>query len=515
MHKIRLIGLAVFFCLLTCSSVIAAETVITFLHTNDTHAHLVPYDDSRYGEDVGGVVRRAELVRQQRALDPEVLFLDAGDILQGTPFYNMFKGEACFKTALSAGIDATTLGNHELDDGLANLQTQLEKSGVRLLCANVFFANTSKEVFQPYQIFEVKGKKIAVIGAIGDEAWESIDRKIRAGMYATPKISALKKVAQQLRPEVDLIVALTHSGDNHDIQLAREVAEIDLVIGGHSHTAMYKPELVLNDVEADNKAAYDNGQKGTIVVQAGRYGAFVGKISIALAENGKIATFSGELIMVTAEFEPDEPSATSQLLENYHQQLSQIMSQIAGHSETGLPYPKTSHKTEFLPMGNFVAEAMCHAGKSDLCILNSGGIRCELAPGDITWGRIYESLPYDNSVVTFTMKGHEIQKILDYIAAGMGEHDGYQIAGVQAKLNVSAGKASDIKIRGQDLDLEKEYRVSTSSFVANGNLGGDTMFANIISVEDSGIFMRDAAIEFLKTLPDMDKFNSSHVEIVR
>lgn len=511
MRKIRLIGLAVFFCLLFCNAALATETVITFLHSNDIHSHLVPYDDSRYGENVGGIVRRAEFIRQQRLVDPEILILDAGDILQGTPFYNMFKGEASFKTVLAAGLDATTLGNHELDDGLANLKTQIEKSGVRLLCANVFFANSSKEVFQPYHIFEVKGKKIAVIGAIGDEAWESIDRKIRASMYATPKIPTLKKVAQQLRSEVDFIVALTHSGNNHDIQLAAEVTEIDLVIGGHSHTTMHRPELVLNNTDT----AYDNGQKGTIVTQAGRYGAFVGKLSISLAENGKIASFSGELIKITAEFEPDEPTPTSQLLENYQQELTEIMSQIAGHSDTGLAYPKKRSKTEFLPMGNFVAEAMCHVGQSDICILNSGGIRCELASGDITWGHIYESLPYDNSVVTFTLKGCEVQNILDFIAAGIGEHDGYQIAGIQANLNIISGKASDIKIRGQNLDLEKEYRVSTSSFVANGNLGGDIMFANIISVEDSGIFMRDAAIEFLKTMPDIDKFNSSHMEIVK
>lgn len=478
---------------------------ISILHTNDIHAHLVPFDCSTYGNNIGGLSRIANAIRQTKERQNNVLVLDAGDVFQGTPFYNIFKGEAGFKALKIAGYNATVLGNHELDDGLANLITQLEASGIRLLCSNVFYKDTKKEVFQPFMIFNRSGIKVAVIGAIGDQAWESIDVKIRAPMYSTPKIETVKTTAQRLRPHVDLIIALTHSGYEYDKKLAKEVAEVDLIIGGHSHTKLRTPQLVLN---SNTSSDYDNGLGGTIVAQAGRHSVFLGQVNIFFNPDRQIQRFSGRVKTMTSAYDPLKPTKVCNLIENYSLKLNEIMQQTAGYIEYDLYYPAEKRSTHFLPMGNFIAAAMNYQGNSDFTIVNSGGIRNPINAGKITWHDIYRAVPYDNSVVTFEMKGKEVQKMFNYISTHKQANRGYQIWGASAVLKPDKSIATNIKINSLKLDPDKTYKVSTSSFVANGNLGGDKLFANIISVKDSGVFMRDAVINYLantQKLPDFDK----------
>ncbi len=489
--------------LLLLAQLAGAETRLTILHTNDTHSHLLPFESKQHGPDCGGIVRRAGLVEKIRSEAGEILFVDAGDILQGTPVYSVFKGEACYKTARACGYDATTLGNHELDNDLANLQTQLATSGIRLLCCNVFHKDSRKRVFAPYHIFLRQGLKIAVIGSIGNEAWEDIDRKIRAPMRQTDQITEVRAVARYLRPHVDLIVLLSHAGIEFDKQLAASVAEVDILIGGRTHEELQTPVLIAHTPEAGKTG---NGLDGTIVAQTGEWGQFLGRIDLVVEENGQIASWSGRLEKVTPQYEHLAPANLKMLVEEYAGKLEKIMNSIAGQTAADLTYPKDLRKKAILPMGTFTAISMRAAAGSDVCIINSGAIRSDIKAGNITRGAVFEALPYDNSVVTFTMTGKALKNALDFLAASFGDPDGFQFDGISGTLNAATGKAEDILVGGKPIDENTDYRVSTSSFMANGNVAGDKLFATITRIEDSGILMRDAAFNWLeknRTVPDL------------
>lgn len=494
-----------FVALLSFVAPVCGETKLTILHTNDTHSRMLPFDSKVNGPDSGGIVRRAGLVQTIRNEVGELLLLDAGDILQGTPYYSIFKGEACYKTAKACGYDATTLGNHELDNDLANLQTQLASSGMRLLCCNVFYNATGRHVFAPYKIFVRNGRKIAVIGSIGNEAWANIDRKIRAPLTQQDQTTAVRETAQRIRRYVDLVILLSHAGIEFDKQLAANVAEVDLIIGGHTHEELPTP-LLINNLPAAGKTT--NGIGGTIVAQAGEWGNFVGRINLTLDDDGKIASWSGSLERVTAAYESAASPEIKQIVDSYSQRLGNVMNTVVGQSASELSFSKNLGKKAMLPMGTFTAESMRAAGNADICVVNSGAIKGSIKAGDITKGDVFEALPYDNSVVTFTMTGEALQAMLNHISSHYGDPDGYQFAGITGSLNLNSGKSENILIGGQPLDVKREYRVSTSAFMANGNIAGEILFAKILKVEDSGILMRDAAIAYLekvKKLPDLSQ----------
>ncbi len=476
-----------------------AATRITLLHTNDTHSHMLPFDSKQHGPDSGGIVRRAGLIEKIRQEGHEPLLLDAGDILQGTPLYNIFMGEACYRTARACGYDATTLGNHELDNDLANLQTQLSVTGMRLLCCNVFYRDSNRSVFEPYYIFKRNGLKIAVIGSIGNEAWEDIDRKIRAPMHQVDQTTATGDIARRIRPYVDLIVVLSHAGLEFDKQMAASISEIDVILGGHTHVELHQPILVSNLPES---GGWQNGLNGTIVAQTGEWGHFLGRLDLTIDTQKKITDWSGQLLKVSAEFEHLAPQNLKSMVAAYEQKLNDIMNKIVGEAAADMVFPKEQRKKELLPMGAFTAMSMQNTSAADVCIVNSGAIRTDLKAGPITRGAIFEALPYDNTVVTFTMSGLALQKMLDFVAANFGDPDGYQISGVTGILNKNTGRAENVLVAGKPIVSDGSYRVSTTSFMANGNIAGDKLFADIQKTEDSGIFMRDAALAWL------EKFNS-------
>lgn len=511
MNKIKVCVLILLLTLVLGNINANAETAIKILHSNDTHSRIMPIDSKNFGKDVSGAVRRANLIAMIRQNFPQTLVLDAGDMFQGTPFFNFFKGEANYRIAKASGYHATTLGNHELDLSLENLLEKLRASGMRLLCCNVFYRNNDKHVFKPFHIFAREGKKIAVIGSIGDDAWIDIDKKTKAPLYATPQLETVRETAEKLRPYVDLIVVLSHSGYELDKKMAAAISEVDVILGGHTHTELFHPELVINNASA---GSYNNGLNGTIVAQTGEYGVFLGVVDLILDDAGKIATFSGRLEPITAKYDKVVNKEVHELVEYYHKQVESQMSRVAGSSETELSYPKNLKKTHLLPMGSFTAEAMRAAANADICLVNSGGIRAGIKSGKITCGQVFEALPYDNTVVTYLMSGAQLKKMLDFLCANSKDLDGFQYAGLSGTIDLVKARYENIKVNGEEIDENKIYRVCTSSFVANGNLGGDKLFARVEGVEDSGIFMRDAAIAYLEETGELPDFSQNPLKLV-
>ncbi len=251
---------------------------ITILHTNDVHSHIDPFgpEDGRNANQ-GGVARRASLVESIRNENPNTLLLDAGDIFQGTPYFNYYGGELEFKLMTKMKYDAATIGNHDFDNGIDGLYAQLPHAGFQFLSANYDFKNTVMDTHvKPYQIFKKDGLNIGVFG-LGIKLDGLVDKKMYKETEYLDPIETAQEMTRILKQDekCDLIICLSHIGYYYksdpdricDLQLAKATKDIDLIIGGHTHTFLPKPTVAQN-----------SEGKNVLVNQVGCYGINLGRI---------------------------------------------------------------------------------------------------------------------------------------------------------------------------------------------------------------------------------------------
>lgn len=235
---------------------------LTILHTNDVHSRLEPFPmDGGRNQGLGGVAARAELIRKIRSEERQILLLDAGDIFQGTPFFNLYKGEPEMKAMAAMGYDAATIGNHDFDAGLENLATQLQHGKFPLIICNYDFTNTPMEFkYQPYKIFK-KGKLKIGVTAVGIEMSGLVPDTLFGNTKYLDPIQKVNETAAKLKKDdgCDMIICLSHLGYDYktnpnkvsDLILAKETENIDLIIGGHTHTFLDEPVLLKNKTGSD------------------------------------------------------------------------------------------------------------------------------------------------------------------------------------------------------------------------------------------------------------------------
>lgn len=269
---------------LTSMSTSNQEKKITILHTNDVHSHIDPFgpEDGK-NPNQGGVARRASLIDQIRLDNPNTLLLDAGDIFQGTPYFNYYGGELEFKLMSKLKYDAATIGNHDFDNGTDGLFAQLPHAEFEFLSANYDFSNTILDgSVKPYKVFIKDDLRIGIFG-IGIE----LDGLVLKSLYKETEYLDPIEVAQDMsrilkeEEKCDLIICLSHLGYNYsnsdkigDLKLAANSKYIDLIIGGHTHTFLSKPTVVKNQ-EGNNM----------LVNQVGCYGINLGKIDFYFDSN--------------------------------------------------------------------------------------------------------------------------------------------------------------------------------------------------------------------------------------
>lgn len=233
----------------------ARSKKLTILHTNDVHSRLEPFPmDGGRNQGLGGVAARAAMISEIRNSEAHVLLLDAGDIFQGTPYFNFYKGEPEIRAMAAMQYDAATMGNHDFDGGIENFATQLEHATFPVLLCNYDFTGTAMEAkYQPYKIFK-KGKlKIGVTG-VGIELSGLVPEKLYGKTIYLDPVQKANETAAKLKKELacDMVICLSHLGykygDNKvsDAVLAKESENIDLIIGGHTHTFMSEPDVFTN-----------------------------------------------------------------------------------------------------------------------------------------------------------------------------------------------------------------------------------------------------------------------------
>ncbi|TBN04381.1 bifunctional metallophosphatase/5'-nucleotidase [Hyunsoonleella flava] len=272
-------------------------TKITILHTNDVHSHIDTFGpDEGRNANKGGVARRASLIESIRKQNPNTLLLDAGDIFQGTPYFNYYGGELEFKLMSKLKYDLATIGNHDFDNGIEGLYAQLPHAEFGFVSANYDFSNTIMDTHvKPYQVFKKDGVKIGVFG-LGIELYGLVGKKLYKETKYLDPIEITQEMTRILKLEkrCDLIICLSHLGYNYrnnpdkvsDLKLAEATKDIDLIIGGHTHTFLPKPTIVKN---LDGK--------NILVNQVGCYGLYLGQIDFYF-DTDKNKTANGTSIIV-------------------------------------------------------------------------------------------------------------------------------------------------------------------------------------------------------------------------
>ncbi|WP_329806273.1 bifunctional metallophosphatase/5'-nucleotidase [Flavobacterium facile] len=273
------------------------ERKITILHTNDVHSHIDPFPENHpKNPAMGGVSRRASLIEQIRKEECNVLLLDAGDIFQGTPYFNYYGGELEFKLMSMMKYDLATMGNHDFDNGIDGFYAQLPHANFEFVSANYDFKNTELNgIVKPYKIFIKEGIKIGVFG-LGVQLEGLVDKKLyKETVYNNP-IEVATDISKQLKEveKCDLIICLSHLGFDYknepekpsDIKLAASTKDIDLIIGGHTHTFLDKPIIKTNKIG-----------KQVVVNQVGAYGINLGRIDFYLSNDEKYISQEKNIIV--------------------------------------------------------------------------------------------------------------------------------------------------------------------------------------------------------------------------
>ncbi len=262
---------------------LSAQQQLTILYTNDSHSRIEPveaHSADKRSAGKGGFVRRATYIAQARAEDPDLLLFDSGDFSQGTPYYNLFRGDVEVKLMNAMKYDAVTIGNHEFDFGMDNLARLYRLAEFPIVCSNYEVTGTVLEgLVKPYLILERRGVKIGVLGLgvklkglVADENCEGV-------IYKDP-VAVSNEIADFLKNQekCDIVICLSHLGyrsstyyPDSDQVLAQQSRNIDMILGGHSHTYLEEPEF------------YTNAEgKEVLVTQMGKNSIYVGRLDVTI-----------------------------------------------------------------------------------------------------------------------------------------------------------------------------------------------------------------------------------------
>ena len=274
------------------------EKKITILHTNDMHSHIDPFPDNHpRNPSMGGVAKRANIIEQIRKEEANVLLLDAGDVFQGTPYFNYYGGELEFKLMSMMKYDLATLGNHDFDNGIDGFYAQLPHANFEFVSANYDFKNTELNgIVKPYKTFIKDGIKIGVFG-LGIELEGLVDKKLYKETKYNNPIEVATDITKTLKEteKCDLIICLSHLGFDYknekdkvsDLKLAAATQDIDLIIGGHTHTFLDKPVVKTNKIG-----------KQVIINQVGAYGINLGRIDFYLSDESKYISKERNIVII-------------------------------------------------------------------------------------------------------------------------------------------------------------------------------------------------------------------------
>lgn len=495
---------------------------LTVLHTNDVHSHFVEFNafGGRCAEKLakekkcfGGFARQVTKVKEVRSNRDNVLFLNGGDFYQGTVWYTLHRWQIVADLVNKLSIDVMSLGNHEFDDGLKGLFPFLENLKPKVVVCNI---NSSKiprfsEYVRPSVIVEVGGERIGVIGYLTPET----KFLSSAGeLEFEDEVDCIKREANRLASEegLKIIMAVGHSGFAVDQDIAREVPEIDIVVGGHTNTFLYTgdpPSVEEPQGPYPFVVTREDGSQA-LVVQDFAFGKYMGYLEVRFDDDGKVTGWSGNPILLDSSVEED--TETLELLEPYAQEVKRRVRQTVGKTNVLLRGDRLTCRMRECNLGNFLADASLdffieqptEKGWNFVAIAlwNSGGIRASIDEringGNITLEDVLAVAPFGNTMDVVALKGKHLREVLEH---SVRDYDPYaidppgsllQVSGLRLTYNMSQpigsrlieayARCADCRVP-QFLPLEDEhvYEVVMNTYMAKGGDGFDVIQKNAIS----------------------------------
>ncbi len=485
----RLLLAALAAVLLGVPAAFAQPVSLTILHTNDTHGHLLPfsYPDAaasgselqglRTYKDIGGIARRATLVKRLREelgrRKVPVWLTDVGDYSDGTPFSTEYHGEADVAAMNAVGYDLGTLGNHEFNNPAAQVRKLIGLTKYQLLCANVTDRATGKPLVTPYVVRQVNGVRVGVFGLTTKEA--STYPAAKEAFDVADEIASARQMVATLKPKADIIILLSHAGDRMDQRLAAEVPDLDVIVGGHSHSRLPSGEFVWRSDELKTSSV-----NGTLIVQAHQWGGELGRVDLLFAkdESGawRVDRYRAQLIPVSADI-PEDPTVAA-VVDRFWKPIAPRYGEVIGQAAG-----EFASRGDDLAEYNLVSDALRETFKADFAMENTGGVRAPLLRGAVTRGDLVTLDPFSNTVVTFTATGKEIRALLQRYSP--------VVSGIRYRLQNR--ELAEVTIGGQPLDDARTYSGVTNSYFAGFALKGFT------TLKDTGTVRLDTLIEYIRT----------------
>ena len=428
---------------------------LLLLHTNDMHAQFIPSEAFWVKGDnkplIGGFSALKGYIDRERALGIPSILLDAGDIMTGTPLSNIIvdgvEGGPLLTLMGEIGYDVMTLGNHEFDNGQENVSKFYDYVDFPIINANLL--KDGKNISpSAYEILDVAGIKIGVIGLMTEDFYDVTAKPMIAGIELGNSVELTKEIVNKIDPVTDLIILLTHASVEEDKTLAKEVPWIDIIVGGHSHTRLVEP-LVEN---------------GVIIVQSGSRTSNLGRLEFTV-QGDSVSEFSGKLIPTWVDSITIDPSF-AKTIKGFEDAITDIYGDTLATLVTELIRSRGESN-----IGTWIASIFKEATESDLGIINSGGIRRGVGAGYLTKLDVIEMLPFKNYLTTFDISGEDLLSMMRFLAEkslNSDRHD-IQLSGISYKYK-SDEKGIHIiepKIGRSPLIRDKIYKVCTIDFVTD------------------------------------------------
>lgn len=430
---------------------------ITIVHTNDTHSRVKPDDRGNIG-----FAKMAAKIKEIKAENPNTLVVDAGDTLHGQTIATISKGESIVKLMNMMGYDLMTPGNHDFNYGQERLLELKELMEFPLISANLIKEDGST-LLDPYVVKEIGGVKLGIFGLSTPEtAYKTNPKNVEGITFASP-IEKAKEMVEKLKEEkVDAIIALTHIGlDESSVDTTDKIAEqvegIDLIIDGHSHTLL-KEGKVVKDTLIAQTGGYDNINFGIITLTF-KEGKLESKESKVLTEEEAAAIVADtDIEAMIDEIEKDQEVVTKVVI---------------GKTEVDLIGERNNVRAGETNLSNLATDAILSASGADIAFTNGGGIRASIKAGDITVGDVISVFPFGNYVVVKEVTGAQILAALEHGTSDYPATKGAfpQVSGATYTLDLNeevGRRVKNVKIGGEDLDLEKTYKLATNDFMAAG-----------------------------------------------
>jgi len=491
---------------------------ITVLHTNDQHGRFWKNGDGEYGMAARKTV--IDSIRSEVASNGGYsLLLDGGDANTGVPESDLQDAVPDFKGMNLLGYQAMVVGNHEFDKPLPVLKMQRELAQFPMLSANIY--ERGERMFAPYKIFILGDVRVGVMGLTSEDTDKMVSPEHVKNIEFRSAIAEATKVVPEVRRQADVVIAATHMGyyenGNHgtqavgDVEMARAVNGIDLVVGGHTHTPVcMKAENVLDRAYVPGTDCKPDRQNGTWIVQAQEWGKYVGRADFEY-RNGEFKLVSYALIPINLK-KPVMAADGNTSLRPYTRKIAEDKEMLAllppyqefglqklgmeiGTADARLEGDRTIVRAKPAAMGVLIGRATMEKTKADFAVVNAGSVRDSLAAGKITYKDVLKVFPFGNTVVTVDLGGTEVMDYLNTVAkmtVGSGAFP--QFAGI--KLVITAGAVTNASIKGAPVEAAKTYRMVVNNFQAVGGDGYPKLTSHK-SFVDSGFVDADVLRAFI------------------